>query len=199
MRTHFKNYAKKADFAYKIKDYTAAKFLFTKFIDSNLTNTKFKNFKAKKINGSIIHIDTYFKKPIVLVTYASWCVRRENEVTALNDLAKELHDQIDFVILFWDNQNTARKSAKEFNKYINILYINERENIFSKEVTTLKQTLGFPLTLYIDNENKIVAINKETPKHHITHTTETSIVGFKTGLSALLVNANTTKTAIAKN
>jgi len=198
MRTHFKDYAKKANFAYKIKDYTTAESLFTKFIDSNLVSTKFKNFKAKKLNGSIINIETYFKKPVVLITYASWCVRSDAEKATINDLAKEFHDDIDFVILFWDDQNTARKSAKVYNKHINVLYINERENIFNKEVSSLKQTLGFPLTLYIDVENKIVDISKKTPKYQIANSNGITSNSFKNGMNALLISVNYSKTAIAK-
>ena len=198
MRTHFKKYAQQADFAYQTKNYKAADTLFRHFINTNLINTKFIDFKAKNLNGSLINIETYFKKPVILITYSSWCVRSENEITKLNSLAKELNKKIDFVVLFWDDYNTARKSAKAFNKYITVLYINERENTFAKEVGTLKQTLGYPLTLYVNNENKIVDITKKTPSYKI-YTGNTTNTYFQNGLSALLVNAETSPTdGIAK-
>jgi len=190
MRTHFKKYAQQVDSTYRMKDYKAADTLFHNFISDHLIDSKFTNFKAKKLNGKLINIDSYFKKPIVLITYASWCVRNEEEITRLNNLATELHNQIDFVILFWDDYKTARKSSKKINKHITVLYINERENIYSKEVTTLKHTLGYPLTLYINNEKLIVDISKKSP-HYQIYDSNSAITNFQNGLSALLVNSET--------
>ena len=76
MQEHFKFYAKKVNHAYQIKNYNEGENIFTDFVNTKLTNTKFTNFKAKKLNGSIINIDQYFSKPLVLITYSSWCIRK---------------------------------------------------------------------------------------------------------------------------
>ena len=197
MQEHFKFYAKKANHAYQIKNYSEGENLFTDFVNTKLTNTKFTNFKAKKLNGSIINIDQYFSKPLVLITYSSWCIRNEKETKAINDLAKEFHDKIDFVILFWDTQNTARKSSKDFNKHINVLYINERENIFSKEVKNIKYALGFPLTIYLNEDNTIADIRKIAPKYKVSYA---NIIDshFKSGLNTLLLSIDVSNEAYAK-
>lgn len=197
MQKHFKTYAKKANLAYQLKNYKEGENLFIEFVETKLTNTKFTDFRAKKLNGSIINIDQYFSKPIVLITYSSWCIRDEKEITAINDLAIEFHNKIDIVILFWDTQNTARKSAKDFNRYINVLYINERENIFSKEVKNIKHALGFPLTVYLNQNNTIVDIRKIAPKHDVFYANNNSS-HFRNGLNSLLLNMEISNEAYAK-
>lgn len=197
MQIHFKSYVKKANHAYQVRNYTEGEELFTEFVSTKLTNTKFSNFKAKKLNGSMINIDQYFSKPIVLITYSSWCIRNEKETEAINDLAKMFHDKIDFVILFWDQQNMARKCAKAFNQYINVLYINERENIFSKEVKNIKYALGFPLTIYLNQDNIIMDIRKIAPKYQVSYRTDTN-EKFENGLNALLLSIDISNEAYAK-
>jgi len=161
--TNIKSYSKQANLAYELKDFKKGKQLFKSFVQEKLANSYLDNFKAKNMNGAIISINEYFEKPVILMTYASWCVVEEGEIPALNELAKKYHDKIDFVVLFWDNRNNARKQAKQFNNKITVLYIDERENMFNSEVKNLKHALGFPLAYYIDSENRIIDIKKKTP------------------------------------
>ena len=82
-----------------------------------MDNFQFTQLKGKKI-------DLYdFKKPVYLITYASWCITSEGEIPAINLLAEKYSDRVDFLILFWDNQNMTKKMAKSYNDHITILYV----------------------------------------------------------------------------
>ena len=192
------NYKLKAHEAYVNHDYAKGKSLFKDFVSHNLTNSYLDDFKAKKLNGALININNYFKKPVILITYSSWCVREKGEIPALNELAKKYHKKIDFVILFWDNQNDARKQAKLFNSKINILYVDERENKFCNEIRHLKHALGFPLAFYMDSENRIMDIKKKTadilkPKKTYLESYAHNYNEFVDGLNTLLLTGEIVK------
>ncbi|MFD0962922.1 TlpA family protein disulfide reductase [Pseudofulvibacter geojedonensis] len=191
--TNIKSYSYQANQAYATKNFAKGKELFRNFIQEKVANKYLDNFKAKNLNGALVSINSYFKKPVILITYASWCVVEEGEIPALNELAKRYHDKIDFVVLFWDNANKARKQAKQFNNKVTILYIDERENMFASEVKNLKHALGFPLAYYIDSEDRIIDIKKKTPellrpKESYIDAYVQNYNEFVDGLNSLLIN-----------
>lgn len=157
---NLKKYKKESKTAYTNSNFKRGKFLFDSLVKSCLKEKYFDNFKAKKLNGKTIEITKYFKKPTVLITYASWCIIPEGEQNAINDLAKAHKKEIDVVILFWDNKKDAKKASKNFNREVSILFIDEKENSFSKEVRLLKHTFGFPTSFFLDTKNKISNINR---------------------------------------
>jgi len=160
IHANIKTYKLAANNAYLNYNLNGGDTLFDQFVESNLVNTYLDNFKAKNAHGALITINEYFKRPVILVTYASWCIRNNQEIASLNELAKTYHQEIDFVVVYWDNKNTTRKKAKTHNKYINVLYIDERENIFSSEIKNMKHALGLSLVYYINSGDKIIAIKK---------------------------------------
>lgn len=160
IHANIKTYKLAANNAYLNYNLNRGETLFNQFVESNLVNTYLDNFKAKNTNGALISINKYFKKPVILVTYASWCIRNDQETASLNELAKTYHHEIDFVIIYWDNKNTTRKKAKIHNRHISVLYIDERENVFSSEIKNMKHALGLSLVYYINNGDKIIAIKK---------------------------------------
>jgi len=193
LHANIKTYKLAANNAYLNHKDTTGEALFTQFVESNLVNTYLDNFKAKNKNGALVTINNYFKKPVILITYASWCVREEQEIASLNEFSKLHKDKIDFVIVFWDNKNTARKKAKIFNKNIHVLYIDERENLFSSEIKNMKHALGLSLVYYISRENKIVGIKKNDKsifttrsKHNTAYVQNNNY--FINGLNTLLIN-----------
>ena len=161
IHANIKTYKLAANNAYLNHNLSGGKTLFDEFVKNNLVNTYLDNFKAKNTNGALININEYFEKPIILVTYASWCITQEQEINSLNSLAKTYHNEIDFVVVYWDNKNTTRKKAKIYNRHINVLYIDERENIFSSEIKNMKHALGLSLVYYINSVNKILDIKKK--------------------------------------
>ena len=186
--THLTKYNKKINKAYEAKDYERAEFMFDSLVKHHLRGTYLDNFKVDCLAKSIDCFDDY-KKPMFLVTYASWCVPTEGEIPAINELAKKYKKDIDFVVLFWDKKTNVRKSSKKYNKYVDILYVDELENSNDNIVKKMKHSLGFPTSFYLGSDKKIIDI-KRTVFHplHISYS-ESYNLNYNTisqGLSLLL-------------
>jgi hypothetical protein len=63
--------ANKVDYKFEPKK---SELVFNDFVKNNITNTYFDNFTAKKLNGALINLNLYFKKPLILTTYATWFI-----------------------------------------------------------------------------------------------------------------------------
>ncbi|MGB0896821.1 MAG: hypothetical protein ACPGU9_06580 [Flavobacteriaceae bacterium] len=170
----------------------ANELIFNDFVNRNIINTHFGNFKAKNLNGALIQLNNYFKKPLVLTTYASWFIIEKESVAELNELAKKHRKSVNFAVVFWENEHQARAKSKFFNRHVKVLYINERENLFSNEINVLKYPLGQSLIYYINNNNQIIDLRKNhyfVPE--VKHTYNKAFVEtsnqFTKGLSLLLL------------
>lgn len=156
---HLPKYNKLANLAYRIKDYDEAERLFDSLVNHCLTDSYFDNFKFKKVNNKEVSIDE-FKKPIYLITFVSWCISGKGEIPALNEIAKRYQDDVDFVVLFWDKRKKVKELSKDFNKHINLVYVNEMENNGAFVVRQLKHSLGLPVSFFIDKNRKLLSINR---------------------------------------
>jgi len=135
----------------------------------------YKEFINQKLIGSYLddfNIDCFdrrknnlsdFEKPLVLLTYADWCIPLKEEVNIFNDHIKKSHSKIDFLVLIWGDKRQARKLSKPFHKKAEILYINELRNRDEHTVRMLKHALGVPTLIITDSNKKIVDIFKVTP------------------------------------
>lgn len=156
---HLPKYEKKAKDAYFYRDYEKAQKLFDSLTKYQLSGSYMDNFQIKNRRGKTISLHDY-KKPVYLITYASWCVTSKGEVPALNELAEKYHDKVDFVVLFWDDKSTTRKASKAYNKNIHITYVDELENKDPHVVRNLKHSLGLPTTFLLDGNKKILDIRR---------------------------------------
>lgn len=156
---HLPKYEEKAKKAYRQKDYKEATRLFDSLVEFGLNGSYMNDFEFKKLNSKSISLSE-FKKPVYFITYASWCVTTKGEIPAINELANKYSDEIDFVILFWDNQKTTKKMAKSFNKNIAVVYVNEMNNRGMNVVTQLKHSLGLPTTFLLDKDKMILDIRR---------------------------------------
>lgn len=180
----------KVDYKYNPK---ASESIFNDFVNNNITNAYFDNFKAKNLNGALINLNTHFKKPLILTTYATWFIIEDESVAELNALAKTHRKTIDFAVVFWENEHQTRAKAKYFNRHVKVLYIDERENTFSNEINTMKYPLGQSLIYYINKDNQIIDLRKNhyfVPE--INSTYNKALVHnssqFSKGLNLLLMN-----------
>ena len=155
----FKDYAIKSDRAYFERNFDSAEKLFDSLIVHVVNGSTFDNFKMHKLSGRKIDFYT-FKKPVFFMTYASWCTPGSGEIPALNEIANRYYKDIDFVILFWDKKKDVKKIAKQYSKKIHILYIDESENLDDSIIHTLKHTLGFPVSFFINTDKKIVDVRR---------------------------------------
>lgn len=156
---HLPKYIQKSEKAYYRKDYKEATRLFDSLVEFGLNGSYMNNFKFNQLNNKEVSLYD-FKKPTYLITYASWCVSTEGEIPAINELANKYKDEIDFVILFWDDQKTTKRMAKSYNKNIQVLYVNELNNSDAYVVTQLKHSLGLPTTFLLDKDKKILDVRR---------------------------------------
>lgn len=174
LNDHLPKYEEKAKDAYFYRNYERAEYLFDSLVNHGLNGSYMDDFKFYRLNSKPINLYD-FKKPVYLITYAAWCVTTIGEIPALNQLAEEFSDKIDFVVLFWDNQKTTKKSAKDYNKHITVLYVDELENKDSFVVKQLKHSLGLPTTFLLDRNKKILDIRRGV-NHFYGKSLEESVV-----------------------
>lgn len=157
--THLPNYNNKAKAAYRQRDFDKANRLFDTLVKTKLKGTYIDNFKFLNLKGSEVALYNY-KKPVYLITYASWCIPGKGEIPALNELADKYRDEIDFVIVFWDKRETAKELSKQFGSQINVLYVDETRNNHSYVVKNLKHSLGLPTCYLIAGNRQITDIQR---------------------------------------
>jgi|GEM_PF-815270 len=142
------------------KDIERANFLFDSLVNNCLKGTHFDNFIVNDYkSGAPIYFET-FKNPIYLKTTAAWCEPNDSEVAALNDIANEFGDIIDFVVLYWDKRSNPELAKKKYDSNIKLVYVDELENYNSAIIHTVKHSLGMPSIILLDNERMVIDINK---------------------------------------
>lgn len=188
---NIKEYTKKSDIAYYYRDYERGEFLFDSIINNVIKGSYLDNFTVRKRSGRKIELNK-FKKPIVLITYATWHTPGKGEIPALNKIAKKHHKEIDFVVLFWDTKKNVRRATRKYSRKINILYVDELENKFDHIVKTMKHSFGMPTTFFIDHDKRIIDVRR-TAIHHYSEEFETSFninyTSFLDGVSLLKLDS----------
>ena len=156
---HFPKYEQKASAAYRYRDFERAEILFDSLVQHGLKGSYMDNFRFNRLNNKPVNLYD-LKKPVYLITYASWCITTKGEIPALNQLAEKYHDRIDFVVLYWDTKKAAKQAAKNYNKYISVVYVDELYNKDAFVVSRLKHTLGLPTTFLIDETKEILDVRR---------------------------------------
>lgn len=153
-------YKKQADKAYRTNNLERANFLFDSLVNYGLKGSHLDNFRVKDLKKNEVALDE-FSKPIYLTTYASWIVPTEGEIPALNKLAEKYSDEVDFVLLFWDDHKTTRELAKKYHKKIRVLYVDESQNNSSYVIKMMKHSLGFPTSFLLNKDKRIIDIRRK--------------------------------------
>jgi len=197
---NIKSFRQKSQNAYLDNDIERANFLFDSLISQVINGSYIDNFKIRKLSGRKIEIHD-FEKPLFLMTYASWCTPGSGEIPALNDIAEKYHKEIDFVILYWDSKKRVKKATKEYSTKITIVYVDEKENKHDHIVETLKHSLGFPTSFFINENKMIVDVRRGVllPYNEEYNTSfELNYNSFLNGIS-LLKNMKSGKNSITNN
>lgn len=200
---NIKKYTNNSQKAYADKDFERAEFLFDSLINNVVNGSYLDNFKVRKLSGRKTELSK-FKKPMLLMTYASWCAPGVGEIPALNEVAKQYYKDIDFVVLFWDTKEKVHKSSKAYSNKIKIVYVDEKENTNDHIVKIMKHSLGFPTSFFIDKEKQILdvrrgALHPYNEKYEISF--ELNHISLLNGLSLLnnLETESKSKIAIKKS
>ena len=156
---NIKKYRTQSQLAYSDHDYNRAAFLFDSLVKKVINGTYLDNFKVRKLSGRSVELND-FEKPIFLMTYASWCTPGVGEIPALNAIAEKHSKEVDIVVLFWDSKEKVKKATRDYNRYIQVLYVDETENKNDHIIETMKHSLGFPTTFFIEADKKIVDVRR---------------------------------------
>ena len=151
------SYMKKAKNAMWKGHVNLAKKHYKKMISEELIGTYMDNFNVSCLNTNKCCINDY-SKPMILMTYASWCVPGKGEIPAINEIAERHEDEIDFIALFWDDKKSAKKAAKNLSNDIHIVYVDELQNRYAYTIKMLKHSLGFPKIFSVASDKKILQI-----------------------------------------
>jgi len=202
IKENINTYNKASNIAYEKNDIIEGKRLFDSLVKYKLVGTKFDDFNIKCFYSKNLKLNR-IDKPIFIITYASWLVIPIGEIAALNLLAKEHRDRVQFIVLFWDKKATIKKIANKFSDDMKICYANENYKNDSHIIATIKHTLGFPTSFFIDENKNIVSIkhfnNKVKPKTPIVEAITISYNNFSKNINESLVNSSSNTTKITAN
>lgn len=159
IKANLNNYQKTSEIAFAKKDFTKGQRLFDSLVQYQLLGTRFDHFTLKGCRSKKLKLNK-INKPIFIITYTSWCLLNKGEAAGLNKLAKEYHDKILFIVLFWDKKSNLKKIARQFSNDIEICYANDHYKDELKIFFILKNTLGFPISYFIDENKKVLHIKR---------------------------------------
>lgn len=201
IKIKFSKYKKDTALAYRKGDIERGKFLFDSLVQNRLAGTRFDDFSLKKARGGHLKLSKS-KKPIVLITYASWCVTSKCEIQALNRLAQRYGKSVQFVVLYWDKKHNMKKNSRKFNRHIKVCYAHESYKNDAPVVAALKHTLGLPTSYYVDDQMRLVTVRRCGLQQYakMKPTNNDVALNYNTyidGLSTILLNKNLEKESVA--
>lgn len=161
---HHSDFQKKSTLDFHRGNFEASEEYFSSFVDLKLKGTILDNFKVYSFDQKVNSIYD-IKKPIYLMSYASWCIPSNGEIEALDKLVEENSNWMDFVLILWDKKEDAMKFSKQFHRDIRVLYVNELYNTETKTIKMLKHKLGVPVSLTISGDKTVLNIRKNTQVH----------------------------------
>lgn len=162
VKQNIKKYNTISNVSYELGDSEKGQFLFDTLVNNQLVGTKFEDYTLKKVSGGKLKFSR-IKKPILIQTYTSWCVLNKGEIPAINKLAKKYNKDLQIVVIFWDKRNNARNLASQFSSDIEVCYANESYTKDEDVVSTLKYSMGFLTSYYLDEDLKVISIKKGKP------------------------------------
>ncbi len=159
LKPHLKKYNVQSDIVYESGDIGKGQALFDSLVHNYLVGSRFHDYSLKKAGGGKVKLGK-IKKPVFLITYASWCVLNKGEIGALNKLSRKYGKDIEIVVLFWDTKENVRKVGRKFKGKVKVCYANEAYRNDLKIVSTLKHTLGFPTSYFLSSNLEVIDIKR---------------------------------------
>lgn len=159
IKSNIKKYNKQSDAVYENGDIAQGQALFDSLVQNHLVGSKFDDYTFKSVNSRKVKLSA-IKMPTFIITYSAWCVINKGEVAALNKLAKQYNDSVQFIVVFWDTKQNMKKIGRQFNGKIRVCYVNESYKNDARTVATLKHTLGFPTSYFLNESMEVVDIKR---------------------------------------
>jgi len=151
---HLKSYNKQCDSAIESDNREYIDVLFDSLNKTYLKGTLISNLRLKKISGGYLETNE-LKTPILLITKKTCFVTHREEIKAINEMANQYKGKLEFIVLFWDRKSLVKKATKGYNRNVNIVYVNERDNNLDVALGSIKNSFGVPSSFYI-TENKLL-------------------------------------------
>lgn len=130
---------------------------FSTLVSEKLVGTYMDNILASNLSRKETDLAD-FEKPVLLITNPTWRINSKGEQPALNELARVYGDQVDIVILLWGDLKTVKKLSKGYKKKIEVLYVDDTDNKYSRIIKNLKHSLGLPLAFTLTGQKQIIDI-----------------------------------------
>ncbi|HEY0045871.1 MAG TPA: TlpA disulfide reductase family protein [Flavobacterium sp.] len=159
LKKHLKPYYIKSEKQLRHGDYIQADVTFDSLVEHHLVGSRFTDYTLKNVNGGRVKLSK-IKKPVLLLTYASWCVMGKGEIPAINKLSKKYSKDVQIVVIFWDKKHRVKKLARKFRGNVKVCYASESYKNDSRIVATLKHTLGLPTSFMLDADLDVVDIHR---------------------------------------
>jgi thiol-disulfide isomerase/thioredoxin len=159
IKSNIKKYNAQTDKEFEKGDVEKGNALFDSLVQNHLVGTHFEDYTLKSVNSRKVKLSS-INKPVFIITYASWCIMNKGEIPAINKLARKYEDDIQFIVVFWDKKSDAKKMAHQFSNQIKVCYANESYRNDESVVATLKHSLGFPTSFFLNEELEVVDIKR---------------------------------------
>lgn len=159
LKKNLKPYQTKSEKYWRQGNFSQDKVLFDSLVEHHLVGTRFNDYTLKNINGGKLKLSK-IKKPVLLLTYASWCVMGKGEIPAINKISKKYAKDVQIVVIFWDKKHRVKKLARKFRGNIKVCYASESYRNDSRIVATLKHTLGLPTSFLLGEDLEVVDIKR---------------------------------------
>ncbi|NHM07275.1 TlpA family protein disulfide reductase [Flavobacterium sp. CYK-4] len=159
IKSNIKKYNSKTDIEFEKGNIERGNALFDSLVQNHLVGSRFDDYSFKSVNSRKVKLSK-IKKPVFIITYASWCVINKGEIPALNKLARKYDDEVQIIVVFWDVKSDVKKLARQFNNHIKVCYANEAYKNDQNVVATLKHYLGFPTSYLLNKDLEVVDIKR---------------------------------------
>ncbi len=156
---HIDKYKEKCQEAIWFGDYDRIQVLFDSLIEDHLKGTLVEDLEINRYDGEILKTKE-LEKPFILLTTATWYIKGDEEIEAINTLACEFADKVHLIVLYWDSKKNLKKLAKRYDENVILAYVDETSNKESGIVKPYKHALGVPAVFYVDAEKSIVDIDR---------------------------------------
>lgn len=202
LKEHLNRYNIKSNDAFANREIQKGQIMFDSLVSHHLIGTTFEDYTLKSFEKRKVKLSS-FKKPVFILTYATWCIPSKGEIPALNKLAQKYAKDVQFVILFWNKKYEVKQIARKFNHNITVCYAHETYKRDAIIVSHLKHTLGFPTSYFLDQNLKVVNIKRggaqpDNKSSYVKAYTLNYNV-FREGLSSLLIEKNISDEQLTTN
>ncbi|CAM1366489.1 TlpA family protein disulfide reductase [Tenacibaculum xiamenense] len=156
----------------------------------NLMNERFKEsiheykgkelppFELTQLNGKKLNSQSLKGKPTVINFWFSSCQPCRDEIPLLNEIKSEFKNKVNFISLTFQTRNEVQEFLKTNN--FNFIHLIE-----SREYIKTFGSIGYPKTLILDKNLKIIEIKNKIPNDIENEKKNKS--KFKSQLSNLLI------------